>query len=468
MTVKVAKCLDDEGIMKRDEDEQKIIEARIRAKYGSGIATATANNGTANNSTANNGGDDNDVDGNNNNNNSESALTPGNAPSSANNNLSSSFGSNLDADVRNRTRSRTLSSSTGKDQDVIVAMSPDERKALEEEMRSQRNHPLMQQMTQDADRERLRHELEYRQMSTDRRRSSQRRLEHLLNRRASDIRGNRERREFNQRLSVITGIHDDSDEEQEASERLDDLFMIEAALYLSMRDREGRPARSSLNGIGINSLAGAGAGAGASAGAGGNGNGNGTNSGDGSSRSGSGRSSRTGSRSRSLASRDRNRSRHAVDPQNLIQALLRERGEMGERTPFFDGDGHGHNNYSDRDALFMDMSEASQLEMAIQLSLQESQQREEQEQTQQQQDQQDQVPEPEPEPDSTNYNNDQSLDAGINEIDHGMEEIVFESIDEPEPLPVPAGPVEESVENVEAERITGNNDAPPPQTAAAD
>jgi len=310
--------------------------------------------------------------------------------------------------------------------------------------------------------------LEYRQMSTDRRRSSQRRLEHLLNRRASDIRGNRERREFNQRLSVITGIHDDSDEEQEASERLDDLFMIEAALYLSMRDREGRPARSSLNGIGINSLAGAGAGA--SAGAGGNGNGNGTNSGDGSSRSGSGRSSRTGSRSRSLASRDRNRSRHAVDPQNLIQALLRERGEMGERTPFFDGDGHGHNNYSDRDALFMDMSEASQLEMAIQLSLQESQQREEQEQTQQQQDQQDQVPEPEPEPepDSTNYNNDQSLDAGINEIDHGMEEIVFESIDEPEPLPVPAGPVEESVENVEAESITGNNDAPPPQTAAAD
>ena len=456
MTVKVAKCLDDEGIMKRDEDEQKIIEARIRAKYGSGIASASAT------ASANNGGDDNDVDGNNKNNNSESALTPGNAPSSANNYISSSFGSNLDADVRNRTRSRTLSSSTGKDQDVIVAMSPDERRALEEEMRSQRNHPLMQQMTQDADRERLRHELEHRQLSSDRRRSSQRRLEQLLNRRASDIRGNRERREFNQRLSVITGIHDDSEEEQEASERLDDLFMIEAALYLSMRDREGRPARSSSNGIGINSLAGAGAGAG------GNGNGNGTNSGDGSSRSGSGRSGRTGTGSRSRASRDRNRSRHAVDPQNLIQALLRERGEMGERTPFFDGDGHGHNNYSDRDALFMDMSEASQLEMAIQLSLQESQHREEQEQTQQQQDQQDQVPEPEPEPDSTNYNNDQSLDAGMNEIDHGMEEIVFESIDEPEPLPVPAGPVEESVENVEAERITGNNDAPPPQTAAAD
>lgn len=242
-------------------------------------------------------------------------------------------------------------------------------------MRSQQNHPLLRQMSLNAERDRQRHEYEYRQRTNERRMDSHLRLEELLNRRASAIVGDRERREFNRRLSVITGVNDESDEEEaEAHERMDDLFMIEAALYLSMRDREGRPRR---NNSGTGS---------------GSGSGNGVANGDGNENSSTGSSRRGG---RSSSSRNRTSPRSGLDPQNLIQALLSGRSNV-------EGDYTGG------------MSEEAQLEMAIQLSLQQQQEEEESQQQQQQS-----------QADTTSTNIDNNV-ANAN-VDHGEEEIVFSS-----------------------------------------
>jgi hypothetical protein len=367
MTVSVAKSLDDLGILKREEDEQKVIEAKIRAKFGNGGSTRPASAPLTTNTTAN-------------------ANANANTPET-----SASFGSNLEADQQSRSRSRTLSCTK---KDIIVAMSPHERRVLEEEMRSQRNHPLMRQMSLNAERDRQRHEYEYRQRTNERRMDSHLRLEELLNRRASAIVGDRERREFNRRLSVITGVNDESsdEEETEAHERMDDLFMIEAALYLSMRDREGRPRiNSNRNGNGNGGSGGGGGGI--DNGNGGESNSNNANadenSGTGSNRRGGGRSSR-------------NRARNGLDPQNLIQALLSGRSVI-------EGDYSGG------------LSEDAQLELAIQLSLQQQQEESSHQQS---------VSQAEGTGDtattSTGTNVDNNVAAAA-AVDHGEEEIVFSS-----------------------------------------
>ena len=376
MTVKIAKCLDDEEIMKRDADEQKMIEASIKAKFGGGEVTQ----GTA-------------------------AATPTGANNETQEDTSeksraTSFGKNLDADLQSRSRSRTLSSSSG-----IIAMSPDERKALEEEMRSQRYHPLVRQMSLDADRERQRHESEYRETTRDRNRDTQRRIEELLSRRATAIAGDRERRDFNERLSIVTGIHDSDDEESEVNERLDDLFMIEAALYLSIRDGSSRINSNRNRGSRSSSRSGSETGN------------NTNNSGDGRNRDRSHRGSRllrreNYSSGRSNRSRDRDRSRNAIDPENIVQALLRERGvEERPNNPII-GERDFDEYPSPRDALLMEMSEANQLEMAIQLSLEEAHQRG-----------------GEDGQDTSNVS-DQDAEEDAEEVDHGEEEIVFEHTDE--------------------------------------
>ncbi len=388
MTVKVAKCLDEEGVRMRDEAEQKMIEASIKGKI-------TGEQGAG-------------------------SVAP--TPLVANNNSESyaggRFGSNLDADLKTRSRSRTLSTSSS----GVIAMSPDERRAIEEEMRSQRFHPLVRDMSLEADRIRERHDLEYREMARyrnrDMSRDAQRRLEELLHRRASAIVGNRERREFNQRLSIVTGIHESDDEESEVNERLDDLFMLEAALYLSMREREGLGSRSGGASGGERSSSRNRSSRSSSRSGSDHGD---NNSGDNtiSSRSqhrGSQRGSRLLRRERSgrRSPRDFRSNPHAIDPQNILHQLIRERGaDDPSRNPYFRGT--GLTDYpSTRDGLVMGLSEASQLEMAIQLSLQEAQQRNE-------------AVDDQDASSDADQNGGEGEGAG-GEVDHGEEEIIFEPI----------------------------------------
>lgn len=110
MTVGMAKRLEEGDVMERQVEEQKFIEASIREKFGGGDGGNTGD---------------------------------------------------LDLDLESRSRSRTLSSEDWDIHETMVVMSPEERKRLEEEMKSQSHHPLVRQMSAQAERERERHELEY-------------------------------------------------------------------------------------------------------------------------------------------------------------------------------------------------------------------------------------------------------------------------------------------------------------------
>lgn len=401
MTVKVCKSLDDAEVKRRDEEEQKMIEASIRAKFGDHASSGGGSGG--------NGNDDPGEH-------QDGAGTPGtvvDSPTAANEqehdnaerSRSISFGSNLDADLQSRSRSRTLSSSSGQ----IVAMTPEERRALEEEMISQRNHPLVRQMSLEAEMERQRHESEYRDRTrglgnSDRRR----RLEEW---RARIIAGNQERRDFNARISIVTGIQesDDEDSEEQVNQRLDDLFMLEWLYLSSMNDRNNQRSGGSA-GSGssdrANSLSQSETDTGNRT--------EGTRSRSRHSsrgsrlirRDGAGittRSTRRGERSRS--------SRHTgsmpMDPEHIFDSILRER-DVGSS---------GHSLMGGFDV--MEMSEATQLEMAIQLSLQEAQaqnvQEEERHSNASESNHND------PSGDDDNGDDDEEVI-----VDHGEEEIVFE------------------------------------------
>jgi uncharacterized membrane-anchored protein YjiN (DUF445 family) len=120
----------------------------------------------------------------------------------------------------------------------IVAMSPEERRALEEEMRSQSSHPLLQQMIAEAEQQRERHEMEHFERTVERMQSSRNRLTTLIRR--------LERGEDHP-VSLLTGTlrEENTGVSNHQSERshIDQLIMLEAALYLSMNARAGSARR---------------------------------------------------------------------------------------------------------------------------------------------------------------------------------------------------------------------------------
>ena len=306
MTVKRAKCLDDDMVLKREAEEQVVIEASIKARVG-GVS----------------------VEGN-----PSSLSSP------------SSFGSNLDRDLQSRSRSRTLSGDCHE-----IAMSPEERRALEEEMRSQSHHPLVRQMNADAERESQRHVLEHRERRRDRGRNTQRQLEQLLgmrananNANANAVTGNnRDNMSFRDRVSLFTGVGGDDLDEVEVNEEttarpsLDDLLMFEAALFLSMRDEtrgmgSGNNARSSRR------------------------NSDGNNN--------------TSIRNQTIRNGQSLRSTFdGGNAQNFIQAILHEREREERPNPFISSGGYGDDEETHWE---WEIAEARQLEMAIQMSLQEA------------------------------------------------------------------------------------------------
>jgi hypothetical protein len=146
-TVSVAQKPSDEEIKDREKNEQMVIEARIRAERGCGGA------GSSN----------------------HDATTPVKKKSGASvapdSSSLSCFGSELEKDERFqllKKRTESFASNEGtrtpqKDAEIIqsIAMTPEERRRLEEEMKAQHNHPLSLRVEAEAHERRLQNEQAY-------------------------------------------------------------------------------------------------------------------------------------------------------------------------------------------------------------------------------------------------------------------------------------------------------------------
>jgi len=246
MMVTVAKKLEEEEVKRRQVEEQRVIESNIMEKYGkpSDKITTTAAAVTT-------------------------GISTGTSASTVERQGSSSFGSNLEAELESRSRSRTMSSDLIVNGESIMVMSPEERRALEEEVRSQSHHPLVRKMSQEAERERERHELEYIQRRIlDGERNRQRRQQHQqqqtrhldelfgfplvgtrnvvgvgMDRSSSDVGGDGGGEGRGSGNGSGGGSNNDRDRLS-----LDDLIMWEAAFLLSMRDGTGRGGREGRGG----------------------------------------------------------------------------------------------------------------------------------------------------------------------------------------------------------------------------
>jgi len=369
MSIVVAKRLDDHDVKVREEEEQKVIEATIRARSNSeSIASGTTSDETSCSS--------------------NSGIGPG------------GFGSRLHREMM-RTRSRTLSadfnsrptsssSSTNdnthsnNDAHTIntiknVAMTPEERRALEDQMRSQLSHPLMVEMQRNAELESQRHLLEHAERRRDRIRHSREELGRLIDR----------AREREHGLNLFAGTfdrtYDDDDDDDDDIDggrasgisygdnllaRLDgergsrppsmnDLYLLEAALYLSAREDSRRRRRNRSRGRrNDNSLLRALL----SGGGGGSGN------------SGSG-----GLGGGALHQGDNTTSTDDGDSSNNDRQSRESEEETSQNDP---------HTFSAADILFAGLSEANQLEMAIQMSIRDEEERQQRERQQQQQQQQ--------------------------------------------------------------------------------
>lgn len=131
LTIKVAKSLAEKDVKIRDEDEQRIMEATMKARD------------------------------------SYAKDTPlGPPPDDSQSTPSSAFGSSLQRHPSLRGRTFSSASTDSQVSDLSdLALTPDERRALEQEMRSQRSHPLSQRMEAEADERRVRNEREFRRLN---------------------------------------------------------------------------------------------------------------------------------------------------------------------------------------------------------------------------------------------------------------------------------------------------------------
>ena len=128
-----------------------------------------------------------------------------------------------------------------------VALTPEQRIKLERQMSSQLDHPLLLQMQRDAQAERDRHMMEHATLRAERRRDrvrqSHQELERLIrSRRAMEqLTGYSAEEDFaEEALQEVEAEEGGGDDRRRGSRnrapRFNDLFMLEAALYLSMRE----------------------------------------------------------------------------------------------------------------------------------------------------------------------------------------------------------------------------------------
>jgi len=336
MEVKIAKRLEIDEVSKRDEEEQRIIEAKIKSKI-EGLSGNCNNNSNSKSLNPQNDDADTVADG------DAEADGDGNGDGDKNKeNNGSSFGSNLDRAMRSR--ARTLSSELHESFGVF-AMSPEERRNLEQEMSSQSQHPLLRRMNLEAEQESDRHVLEHMNSRRDRNRASREQFERLMNwtsrnareRRATTIGGDGDRG----RDGDGDGDDNGGNDSTPAVPSLNDLIMLEAAMYLSMREEPRSRRRSRIrNGRGLMFLGRD------------NQHHNEADPGD------------------PLQEREREHDR--MEAANLFQSLVRDRMMTTEEEEPNDDQLTG----SITDRLLTELSEARQIEMAIQMSLQEAQERE--------------------------------------------------------------------------------------------
>jgi len=249
ITVVVAKTMDSEDIQKRDHEEQAVIEAKIRARANTGeSATGTVDSAS--------------TDGNNNNNN-EGGGTGGDSPSSPSRD---GFGSSLERHSSIlRTRSESISSADSGYDSSSLALTSDDRRRLEEEMRAQLSHPLSRRMEAEAEERRFENEREYYRSNSHRLRS--RRAAEALLLRSHDggigLGGGGRRDRFARMTSDSrlltnpsrTAGGRDWNQIVDAFERggnggvqsIDDLVVIEAAILLSMEEEAVRRRAAQRN-----------------------------------------------------------------------------------------------------------------------------------------------------------------------------------------------------------------------------
>jgi len=232
-SVTVAEKPSEEDIGARDKEEQTVIEARIRA-------TVENSNGDA-------GGEE-----------SSKITTP---PATKKKNPASvapdspasngGFGSELEKDERFqlfKKRSESFASNEGnrtpqKDTEIIqsIAMTPEERRRLEEEMRAQHSHPLSLQIEAEAQERRLQNEQAYyRSNSTGSSRMRAQRAADLFRSNSSNAANASRRlryrgvRDWNQ---IVESFERGGNGEGNS---LDDLVVLEAAILLSMEEEARR------------------------------------------------------------------------------------------------------------------------------------------------------------------------------------------------------------------------------------
>lgn len=210
MSIVVAKDLTDKELKKKEEEEQRVIEAQIRAQKSMS---------------------ENDSD------------------------KENEFGKSLEKLRRLRSDSTMSGSSEGSDRtnssagsNMVVAMSADERKELEDEMKKQHLHPLARQIEREAEERRREHDQNYRRTNGSRLNrfgrdgsglaaSLHRSL--LASRREASrghIGGRRRERDWNQ---IVEAFESRGGEVQS----LDDLVVIEAAILLSMEEEAAQRRR---------------------------------------------------------------------------------------------------------------------------------------------------------------------------------------------------------------------------------
>eukprot|EP01083_Nonionella_stella_P247871 858910_1 len=338
MSVVVAKRLDAGEVAKREKEEQKVIQAATRARANSGCKVTLDSDSSS----------------------------------------EKSFGSRLNEEMM-KTRPRTMSDAkdSAKMNVKNVAMTPDERRNLEEQMKSQLSHPLMREMQRNAELETQRHLLEHAERRIDRVISSRDELERLMERAREQeyglsLFGGAYHHEEDEEDDIFARIHDGVD--VSARPNIDDLFLIEAAYYLSAREdsmrRRNNRSRSGQQGRRDNALIRALL--------------SGVN----------GRSSRNNAANNESESENNDSRERGTDAQNDNNSNSRD------------------NHLSAADLLFGGMSESSQIEMAIQMSLREAEEREAQQQSEQ------------------NETEESTSVESVTEVDSGEETITFEAVTE--------------------------------------
>jgi hypothetical protein len=238
--VVVAEELDEKAIVERDQEEQRVIEAEIRSRARVATDGSVEPSGTAETSS------------------SSTATTP-----------EKSFGSSLEQHTRFlRARSGSVasegsgcpSSFTDVGDIAALAMTPEERSMLEEEMRRQHSHPLAQRLQAEEDERRLQNDLNYYQAQSLR-------LHELRARRATLARTlagtepssgltssgsgaagrtgpatGRSSRDWNR---IVEAFETSGGNRQVQS--LDDLVVLEAAILLSMEEEARQRDQSASN-----------------------------------------------------------------------------------------------------------------------------------------------------------------------------------------------------------------------------